>query len=243
MDLSVLDVLQIFGRAGRPGMETSGVSYICTPEDKLQHYLEAITAQVMFIIEALGCLLQHSQHAIESKFNHGLLDALNAEIALGTVTNVAEGAEWLSYTYLFVRMRKNPMVYGEDTVQWPLTYLSSLVGMTHDDPVNDPDLTERRHTLIRLAGQKLGAAGMVRYDTSKETFVITDIGRIAAKYYVRHASIEVYQKEFRPNMTEADAMRLLSLSTEARVTGRLYWQLILPSSSSKSKFERMRSRS
>jgi len=46
VDLSVLDVLQIFGRAGRPGMETSGVGYICTSEDKLQHYLEAITAQV-----------------------------------------------------------------------------------------------------------------------------------------------------------------------------------------------------
>ncbi len=46
VDLSVLDVLQIFGRAGRPGMETSGEGYICTPEDTLTHYLDAITAQV-----------------------------------------------------------------------------------------------------------------------------------------------------------------------------------------------------
>jgi antiviral helicase SLH1 len=46
IDLSVLDVLQIFGRAGRPGMESSGVGFICTSEDKLQHYLEAVTAQV-----------------------------------------------------------------------------------------------------------------------------------------------------------------------------------------------------
>ena len=44
---------------------------------------------------------------------HGLLDALNAEIALGTVANVAEGARWISYTYYAVRMRKNPMVYGK----------------------------------------------------------------------------------------------------------------------------------
>lgn len=41
-------------------------------------------------------------------------DALNAEIALGTVANVAEGVRWLGNTYLFVRMRKNPMQYGED---------------------------------------------------------------------------------------------------------------------------------
>lgn len=46
VDLSVLDVLQIFGRAGRPGMESSGVGYICTPDEKLDHYLQAISVQV-----------------------------------------------------------------------------------------------------------------------------------------------------------------------------------------------------
>ena len=46
VDLSVLDVLQIFGRAGRPGMESSGVGYICTTQDKLDHYLDAVTSQV-----------------------------------------------------------------------------------------------------------------------------------------------------------------------------------------------------
>jgi antiviral helicase SLH1 len=44
VDLSVLDVLQIFGRAGRPGFEDSGVGYICTTEDKLDQYLNAVTA-------------------------------------------------------------------------------------------------------------------------------------------------------------------------------------------------------
>lgn len=44
-DLSVLDVLQIFGRAGRPGYETSGEGYICTTHDKLDHYLYSIMAQ------------------------------------------------------------------------------------------------------------------------------------------------------------------------------------------------------
>jgi antiviral helicase SLH1 len=45
VDLSVLDVLQIFGRAGRPGLETEGEGYICTTEDKLDHYLQAVTSQ------------------------------------------------------------------------------------------------------------------------------------------------------------------------------------------------------
>ena len=45
VDLSVLDVLQVFGRAGRPGLETSGEGYICTTDDKLNHYLDAVTSQ------------------------------------------------------------------------------------------------------------------------------------------------------------------------------------------------------
>lgn len=53
VDLSVLDVLQIFGRAGRPGMEDSGEGYICTSEDKLAHYLDSVTAQVRTLLPDL----------------------------------------------------------------------------------------------------------------------------------------------------------------------------------------------
>lgn len=59
-----------------------------------------------------------------------MTDALNAEVSLGTITNVQEAMQWLSYTYLFgkcvrsiihqavliinlVRMKKNPWVYGQ----------------------------------------------------------------------------------------------------------------------------------
>lgn len=41
-----------------------------------------------------------------------MVDSLNAEIALGTVANVHEAIQWLGYTYLFVRLRKNPFQYG-----------------------------------------------------------------------------------------------------------------------------------
>jgi antiviral helicase SLH1 len=42
----------------------------------------------------------------------GIDDSLNAEIALGTVSSIWEGVVWLGYTYMFVRMKKNPLVYG-----------------------------------------------------------------------------------------------------------------------------------
>ena len=53
-----------------------------------------------------------------------MVDALNAEIALGTVANVHDAVQWLSYTYLFVRMKKSPFQYGK------LERYSCIVGLS-----------------------------------------------------------------------------------------------------------------
>lgn len=37
-------------------------------------------------------------------------DNLNAEIVLGTVQNLQDAAQWLGYTYLYVRMLCDPVV-------------------------------------------------------------------------------------------------------------------------------------
>ncbi|KAF8165208.1 Sec63 Brl domain-containing protein [Crassisporium funariophilum] len=182
VDLSVLDVLQVFGRAGRPGFETSGEGYICTTEDKLTHYLEAITSQV----------------PIESQFQAGMIDALNAEISLGTVSNTGDAVQWLGYTYLFVRMRMNPFVYG----------------IVRDSVGDDPQLGGKRKELVTIAGQKLASTKMITFDRQYGGFYVTDLGRIAAKYYIRYTSIEIFNKEFRPKMSEADVLAMLSMSTE-----------------------------
>ncbi|KAF6762354.1 Sec63-domain-containing protein [Ephemerocybe angulata] len=181
-DLSVLDVLQIFGRAGRPGLETSGEGYICTTEDKLPHYLDAVTSQV----------------PIESKFQGGMIDSINAEISLGTVANIKDAVQWLGFTYLFVRMQKNPFIYGID----------------RDSLVEDPRLGAKRTELVKLATKRLAEIRMVVVDSVSGSLQVTDLGRVAAKYYIRYASIEIFNKEFRPRMTEADVLAMLSMSTE-----------------------------
>jgi antiviral helicase SLH1 len=45
-----------------------------------------------------------------------MVDSLNAEIALGTITSVQDAIQWLGYTYLFVRMRREPFIYGNPPV-------------------------------------------------------------------------------------------------------------------------------
>ncbi|KAI0154954.1 Sec63 Brl domain-containing protein [Xylariaceae sp. FL1272] len=99
VDLGILDVLQIFGRAGRPQFEDTGIGMICTTADKLPHYLSAVT----------------DQQPIESKFSSKLVDNLNAEISLGTVLSIPDAVQWIGYSYLFVRMRRSPMTYG---IEW-----------------------------------------------------------------------------------------------------------------------------
>jgi antiviral helicase SLH1 len=49
---------------------------------------------------------------IDVRFTAGMIDAMNAEVSLGTVANVRDAVQWLGYTYMFVRMKRNPFVYG-----------------------------------------------------------------------------------------------------------------------------------
>lgn len=65
MDLDMLDVLQIFGRAGRPQFDTQGHGIILTRHPKSYHYLSMLTNQI----------------PIESHFMDALPDHLNAEVS------------------------------------------------------------------------------------------------------------------------------------------------------------------
>jgi len=121
-----------------------------------------------------------------------------------------------------------------------MTYSCLVTGLTHDDPVNDPDLTEHRRAVIIRAARELAKVEMIQFDEMRSTFAITDVGRIAAKYYIRHASIEIFQKEFKPRMTEADVLALLSQSTEVGAIGGPLYVHRTSASSTKFKCEKMK---
>ncbi|KAJ3424314.1 u5 small nuclear ribonucleoprotein 200 kda helicase [Anaeramoeba flamelloides] len=98
VELSPLDVMQMFGRAGRPQFDRQGEGIILTSHKELQFYLS----------------LLNSQLPIESQMFSKLIDTVNAEIVLGTIRNLKEGKIWLTYTYLYVRMLLEPTVYSID---------------------------------------------------------------------------------------------------------------------------------
>ncbi|XP_018491321.2 DExH-box ATP-dependent RNA helicase DExH12 [Raphanus sativus] len=182
MELSPLDVMQMLGRAGRPQYDQHGEGIIITGHKELQYYLS----------------LMNEQLPIESQFISKLADQLNAEIVLGTVQNAREACHWLGYTYLYIRMLRNPTLYG----------------LAPDALAKDVVLEERRADLIHSAATILDKNNLVKYDRKSGYFQVTDLGRIASYYYITHGTIATYNEHLKPTMGDIDLYRLFSLSEE-----------------------------
>eukprot|EP00947_MAST-08B_sp_MAST-8B-sp1_P000678 g678.t1 len=180
--LGVLDVQQIFGRAGRPQFEKSGEGIIITAHANLGRYLAMLTRQV----------------PIESQFLSRLPDNLNAEIVSGTVANVREAVAWLSYTYLYVRMMRNPLAYG---IPW-------------DEREADPTLEQRRRELIHGAAKRLDECRMARFVRSSDQLAVTHLGRVASHYYIINESVELFNGTLFPHMADQDMLQLIAESKE-----------------------------
>ena len=183
-ELGALDVMQMLGRAGRPQYDTLGEGILLTSHNELQYYLS----------------LMNQQLPIESQMISKLVDNLNAEIVLGTVQNTREAAEWLSYTYLYVRMIKEPQLYG----------------VSNESLLVDKYLLQRRLDLIHSAAIQLDKSHLIRYDRKTGNFQMTEHGRIASHFYCTHETIAMYNQLLKPTLSEIDLFRIFSLSSEFR---------------------------
>ena len=66
--------------------------------------------------------------------------------------------------------------------------------MPHDEPKDDPQLGNKRNQLITQSARQLSTAKMIRFDEVSNTFVISDLGRIAAKYYLKYQTMEIFSE-------------------------------------------------
>ncbi|CAA6657392.1 unnamed protein product [Spirodela intermedia] len=166
----------------RPQFDKSGEGIIITTHDKLAHYLRLLTSQL----------------PIESQFISALKDNLNAEVALGTVTNVKEACTWLGYTYLFIRMKTNPLAYG---ISW-------------DEVIGDPLLISKQKSLVTDAARALDKAKMMRFDEKSGNFYCTELGRIASHFYIQYISVETYNEMLRRHMNDSEIINMVAHSSE-----------------------------
>jgi pre-mRNA-splicing helicase BRR2 len=128
------DLLSICYDIGRPQYDSEGEGIIMTAHSELPYYLSLTNVQL----------------PVESQLIKSLADHLNAEIVLGNVQSITEAVEWLSYSFLYIRMLRNPTLYG----------IINPDGVLRDDPT----LKRRRLDLVHSAACVLEKNFLVRYD-------------------------------------------------------------------------------
>ncbi|SEQ69233.1 DEAD/DEAH box helicase [Natrinema salaciae] len=95
VDMSPLDVLQMLGRAGRPGYDDVGYGWVVCDSSEADKYR--------------GLLRDGKE--IESRLAESLETHLNAEIAMGTITDLDDVMDWLETTFYYVRGQSKPDEY------------------------------------------------------------------------------------------------------------------------------------
>ncbi|XP_024864995.1 probable ATP-dependent DNA helicase HFM1 [Kryptolebias marmoratus] len=95
-EYSEADILQMIGRAGRPQFDSSATAVIMTKVQTRDKYMK----------------LMNGIEIIESSLHSHLVEHLNAEIVLQTISDVNMALDWIRSTFLYIRALKNPTHYG-----------------------------------------------------------------------------------------------------------------------------------
>lgn len=101
-----------------------------------------------------------------------LTDMLNAEIVLGTINNVADAVTWLKYTYLYVRMVKNPKLYeinaDPGVKNSRITEYLNIYFKREDEA-----LEQRCADLVHTACFQLDKGSLIKYDKKTGAIQVT----------------------------------------------------------------------
>uniref|UniRef100_A0A3B3HZ50 DNA 3'-5' helicase n=1 Tax=Oryzias latipes TaxID=8090 RepID=A0A3B3HZ50_ORYLA len=136
-EYSEADILQMIGRAGRPQFDTSATAVIMTKVQTRDKYMK----------------LMNGVEVIESLHGH-LVEHLNAEIVLQTISDVNMALDWIRSTFLYIRALKNPTHY---LCLKNLNSLSSIDLISMDEDIN-----------IKPTAGRLMARYCVAFDTMKQ---------------------------------------------------------------------------
>jgi len=156
VDFPLTDLLQMIGRAGRPGHDDNGIACVMVSEEKKNFYKK-------FLYEPFP---------VESSLANCLTDHLNAEIASGTLTSKKHCIDYLTWTYFFRRLTKNPAYYNVDIT------------------ADANGINNYLQHLVKSTLSKLEAAKCVEWDRETDDIQSTTLGYLASFYYLSHETIQ-----------------------------------------------------
>ena len=116
IDYPISEILQMFGKASRPGQDKLGRGVLMVPAVKREYYKK-------FLNEAMP---------VESHLQVYLHDAFVTESSTRTISSTQDAVDWMTYTYFYRRLLANPSFYGLSDVSHEglSTFLSELVENT-----------------------------------------------------------------------------------------------------------------
>jgi len=160
VDMSPLDVLQMLGRAGRPGYDDRGYAWVVCDRSDADKYRR----------------LLRDGKPIESRLADDLEAHLNAEVALGTVESVPDALDWLETTFYWVRARSaaaSPGTTGYDSAE----AIRERVRETIAGLVADGFVEREGDSLAPTPLGRLASKFYLRLDTARR---FADLGERAA---------------------------------------------------------------
>nr|XP_056700724.1 probable ATP-dependent DNA helicase HFM1 [Euleptes europaea] len=177
-EYSETDILQMIGRAGRPQFDTTATAVIMTRINTRDKYIQML----------------NGADTIESSLHTHLIEHLNAEIVLYTITDVNVALEWIRSTFLYIRALKNPAHYGFS------------VGLDR------AGIEAKLQELCLKNLNDLSSFDLIKMD-EELNFKPTETGRLMAWYYI---AFDTLKKCFMPKGTEtlSDLITLVSSCNE-----------------------------
>ncbi|NWR30545.1 HFM1 helicase, partial [Tachuris rubrigastra] len=157
-EYSETDILQMIGRAGRPQFDTTATAVIMTRLSTKGRYIQML----------------NGADIIESSLHRHLVEHLNAEIVLHTVTDVSVALEWIRSTFLYIRALKNPAHYG---------FFSTCTKNT--------DIFKFLTELCLKNLNDLSSFDLIRMDEANN-FKPTETGRLMAWYYIAFDTVKQF---------------------------------------------------
>jgi antiviral helicase SLH1 len=185
-DMDLTDVLQMLGRAGRPQFDTSGIARIFTQDSKKAFYKHFL----------------HTGFPVESSLHNVLDNHLGAEVSAETVATRQDALDYLTWTFFFRRLHKNPSYYG---LEIPAEENDSV---SAQQAANDYMIEMVDHSMSELA-----ESGCLTLYPNGEVDP-TPLGKIMSYYYLSHKTIRTLVKHATPEATFEEVLSWMCRATE-----------------------------
>lgn len=191
-------ITQMMGRAGRPQFDTSGVVVIMTC-DETRHLYEDASDDM-------------KNKPMESHLKERMVEHINAEVVLRTITNVRDAVTWIKSTFFFIRLMKNPSFYGVPSTLLTKNTAKSSSMFSDEYTLSNTNAIEYVRTVVRYELNRLKVEGFITV-SSDGVISSTENGISMSRYYIAFETVCLF-KEILPTYDMKDILSLLSRSKE-----------------------------